>query len=149
MWRYYNSSCIFDRLGACILEKHLTHRKRASGPDHAASLEPVEFAEYVALARRARNMSAEQFVREIGVSAAELGPADKAVLDIERDVRTVSRQSLTATRPMSLGHHVSEGDLTIKRPGTGIPPFEWHKAIGRRVARPIEADTSVRWEDLS
>lgn len=39
--------------GAVILEKHLTYSRAAAGPDHAASLEPAGFAEYVALARAA------------------------------------------------------------------------------------------------
>ena len=36
--------------GACLLEKHLTLDKKEIGPDHAASLEPAEMAEYCALA---------------------------------------------------------------------------------------------------
>src|SRR5690606_29955970 len=41
--------------GATILEKHLTYDRAARGPDHAASLDPTQFAEYVRLARRAHS----------------------------------------------------------------------------------------------
>src|SRR5690606_32292886 len=33
--------------GAAVIEKHLTYDPRAKGPDHAASLDPDQFARYV------------------------------------------------------------------------------------------------------
>jgi sialic acid synthase SpsE len=33
--------------GAVIVEKHLTYDKNAQGPDHSASADPTEFADYV------------------------------------------------------------------------------------------------------
>jgi N,N'-diacetyllegionaminate synthase len=39
--------------GACLLEKHLTYDRTAAGPDHAASLDPAGFRQYVELAHRA------------------------------------------------------------------------------------------------
>lgn len=144
-------------LGACILEKHLTYNQLARGPDHAASLEPDQFARYVAYAKDAH----------AGTSLAGLRPwidrdgrtvvrmddpvfvgAVKEVLPCERDVRTVSRQSLIATRDLPTGHALMERDITIKRPGTGIPPFELDLAIGRTLARPVEADTVITWDAL-
>jgi len=121
--------------GARILEKHLTHDRAAAGPDHAASLDGDAFAEYVRRARAARP-----------AAAAMIEP--KIVLPIERDVRTVSRQSLTTTASLAAGHVLSRADLTIKRPGTGLPPFELQRVIGRRLARPVEADMPLTAEDV-
>lgn len=120
--------------GACILEKHLTHSRHASGPDHAASLEPAEFGAYVRLARRAHAM---------------LGDGRKVVLDIERDVREVSRQSVVAARSVPRGKQIEERDLTVKRPGTGLPPFMLRNTVGRVAARDIEEDTPIVPEDLA
>lgn len=126
-------------LGACILEKHLTYDRRAKGPDHAASLDPDGFREYITLARR-------------GVAVAEddpmAGPPLKRVLDCERDVRAVSRQSVCSTRALVEGTVLSAADLTVKRPGWGIEPFHLGTLIGRRVLRGVGADTPLSWEDL-
>ncbi|MEL6796323.1 MAG: N-acetylneuraminate synthase family protein [Planctomycetota bacterium] len=116
--------------GALLLERHITHDKDAAGPDHAASLGPKEFARYVRLARAA----------SLGASFVEPG---KRVLECERDVRSVSRQSLVATRDLPAGCIVQRKDLTIKRPGTGLAPWRLDSVIGRRIALPVDADTPL------
>jgi N,N'-diacetyllegionaminate synthase len=119
--------------GARVLEKHLTHDRGAEGPDHAASLDPPQFAEYVRLARRAFTM---------------LGRREKTVLEIEQDVRSVSRQSLTAMHPLPKGHTLVREDLTIKRPGTGLPPWALERVLGRRMVRDVEADMPLMEADI-
>jgi sialic acid synthase SpsE len=120
--------------GATILEKHLTYDRGAKGPDHAASLDPAQFAEYARLARRAQAM---------------LGPRRKRVLESESDVRRVSRQSIVSTRALRAGERVTREMLTVKRPGTGIPPFMLDAVIGMTLARNIGADTPLTDGDLS
>ena len=120
--------------GARLLEKHLTYDRTATGPDHATSLDPDRFKRYVDLARRAWKM---------------LGPAEKRVLEIEQDVRRVSRQSLTTTQALPAGHVLTSRELTIKRPGTGIAPWRLAEIVGRRLARAVEADVPLREEDLA
>lgn len=119
--------------GAVVIEKHLTYDTAASGPDHAASLDPPAFADYVRLVRQA---------------AAMLGPRVKQMLPIEADVRTVSRQSLCAARDLPAGHRLGPSDVTIKRPGTGIPAAELDTTMGRLLARPIRANDLLRVDDL-
>ncbi|UCD73941.1 MAG: N-acetylneuraminate synthase family protein [Phycisphaerales bacterium] len=120
--------------GACLLERHITYDRSAPGPDHAASLDPQGFAEYVRLVHRAAKMC---------------GHAEKRVLDVEQDVRNVSRQSLTATADLPAGHLLHSEDITIKRPGTGISPARLQSIIGRRLARRVEADMPICEEDLA
>src|SRR5439155_23734426 len=67
--------------GARIIEKHLTYDCDAPGPDHAASFNPTKFARYVEKIRLAEKMR---------------GSGSKRALDIEADVRGVSRPSLVA-----------------------------------------------------
>src|SRR5262245_14655453 len=159
-------------LGATILEKHMTYSTRASGPDHAASLTPRGMRTYVQSARLTH-----EHVRDSGNYTALLavaGPGEldrviqarrmrqehydsirgaheaaKAVLAIEQDVRTVSRQSLVTTHALSPGHRISRADLTIKRPGTGIPPFELDATLGRVTSRPVEADMPLMPDDVA
>lgn len=120
--------------GACMLEKHLTHDRSAPGPDHASSLDPDGFTRYVQLAHRAARMR---------------GPIEKCVLQVEEDVRNVSRQSLIATRDLPRGHTLTPEDVTVKRPGSGLAPFELDRVIGNTLARAIEADMPIKAEHLS
>jgi hypothetical protein len=92
--------------GACVVEKHLTYDRSRVGPDHAASADPDQFARYVAAIRLADAMR---------------GSPGKRVLDCERDVRQVSRQSLVAARDIVAGRRIGVDDLTVQRPGTGVP----------------------------
>jgi N,N'-diacetyllegionaminate synthase len=128
-----HSGAIAAALGACIVEKHLTYDRSATGPDHAASADPQQFAHYVAMVRSADAMR---------------GTSGKRVLDIERDVRKVSRQSLVLSRPLGAGELVSEADVTVQRPGTGIPAADITTAVGKRAARPLPAGTLLQWDML-
>lgn len=120
--------------GARLLEKHVTHDRNATGPDHAASLDPDAFARYVAGAHRAFRM---------------LGPIEKQVLDIEREVRTLSRQSVTTTCDLAAGHALTTSDLTVKRPGTGLPAAAIAICIGRSLKHDVAADTPLTEDDLA
>ncbi len=126
-------------LGAQILEKHLTLDRAASGPDHAASLDPAGFAQYAALCRAGT-----------GNPPAELvGPIEKRVLPCEADVRTVSRQSLVLTRPVRAGGPIPRAVLTTKRPGTGIEPYHLDSVAGRTASRDLDPDTPLTEDDLA
>jgi len=120
--------------GATIVEKHLTYDRGAAGPDHAASADLQQFAQYVQLIRTAERMR---------------GMPGKRVLPIERDVRQVSRQSLVIRRDVREGDVIGEADLVVQRPGTGIPAAQFAAAVGRRVRRRIKAGTLLQWEMLS
>lgn len=158
-----DSGALAVACGACVLEKHLTWSNAAPGPDHAASLEPGAFAEYVALARgacasraetradaRRRSRAGTAGLLETPATAdPRVGPPIKRVLPCERDVRAVSRQSLVTMGALPMGHVLSRNDLTIKRPGTGLPPFALGDVLGRRLARAVEADMPLTAEDLA
>lgn len=159
-------------LGACLLEKHVTYDRLATGPDHASSCVVYgELARYIECARQGvelrravRAVQADDAGFRVSVPArpGEIGvaemldawrlseiPRTKAVLDCERDVRLVSRQSLTTTRALPAGHTLTADDLTIKRPGTGIAPWRVEEAVGRRLARAVEADMPLVREDIA
>lgn len=72
----------------------------------------------------------------------------KNVLDCERDVRTVSRQSVVSVGPIAAGTAITPQHLTIKRPGTGILAYRLDEVVGRTAARDIEGDVPIVEEDL-
>lgn len=119
--------------GAVVIEKHLTHDRGATGPDHAASLDPQQLKQYVASVREAQ---------------AALGTIKKDVSEVERDVRRVSRQSVCAVRDLPEGHVLGAGDLTVKRPGTGVPAAELPTLLGRQLAQPVQANHLLKRTDL-
>ncbi|MCX5688875.1 MAG: N-acetylneuraminate synthase family protein [Planctomycetota bacterium] len=125
--------------GAVALEKHITWSTAAAGPDHAASLDRRGLQTYCRLVRQGH---------EAGRSGTCCLPPRKEVLEIERDVRRVSRQSLVATRPLPAGHRLTRSDLTIKRPGTGLPPWMLTQTVGATLAGPVAADTPLLASDI-
>lgn len=74
---------------------------------------------------------------------------EKRVLDCERDVRKVSRQSVVTTREIAPGETISREMLTIKRPGTGILAYRLDEVIDSVAERAIERDVPVVEEDLA
>ncbi|MCA9288395.1 MAG: N-acetylneuraminate synthase family protein [Phycisphaerales bacterium] len=115
--------------GAAILEKHFTYDTRAAGPDHAASLDADGLRRYVAAARGAR----------VELRLADDAEAVKRVLEIEADVRAVSRQSIVAARAMDAGHVVQREDLAFRRPGGGMEPWRIGEVVGRVLGSGCEA----------
>jgi N-acetylneuraminate synthase/N,N'-diacetyllegionaminate synthase len=120
--------------GACIVEKHLTYDRAAQGPDHSSSFDGAQFAEYVSAIRLAETLR---------------GRPGKRVLEIERDVRNVSRQSLVAARDLPGGHLIQEDDLTTQRPGTGIPASALPSIVGRRIGRAMSRGQMLTWNAIS
>ncbi|HNQ24576.1 MAG TPA: N-acetylneuraminate synthase family protein [Phycisphaerae bacterium] len=119
--------------GACILEKHFTLDRGASGPDHALSLKPTELAEYV---RRARDAQTAVGTGALGMTA------------LEADVRASARRSIVSHARIAAGTTISAEMLTLKRPGTGIPPDRMPYVVGRSAVRDIPPDTLLTWDML-
>jgi N,N'-diacetyllegionaminate synthase len=109
-------------LGACVLEKHFTLDRSLPGPDHAASLEAIEFEQLV------------QGVREV---EASLGHGRKEPIAAEFATAAVARKSLVVARDLSMGTVLDEDMIEVKRPGTGLPPDLLGYVIGRKAARPL------------
>jgi N,N'-diacetyllegionaminate synthase len=119
--------------GASIVEKHFTVDRTLPGPDHRASLDPGELAALVTA------------VREV---EAALGDGDKRPTPAELPTRAVARKSLVAARALRRGEPLTAEAVTVKRPGTGIPPGELGRALGRRVRRDVGADEVLEWTML-
>jgi N,N'-diacetyllegionaminate synthase len=110
--------------GAVILEKHVTHSRLASGPDHACSLEEVEMVSYV---------------HQLSHAGRILGDGIKRVMPCEENVRQVARKSLVARHPLPAGHVIAESDLICLRPAGGITPWHRKELVGMCLGRPVEA----------
>ena len=115
-------------LGADIIEKHFTLDKTMEGPDHRASLDPQELAAMVSAIHN--------------VSLA-LGSAEKRVSPSERPNIEVARKSIVAARDIKEGELLTEENITVKRPGSGLSPMLWDSVIGTRAKRDFDRDTLI------
>lgn len=115
-------------LGARVIEKHLTLDRTLPGPDHAASLEPGEFAEMVA---------------GIRLVSDALGDPVKAPTAAELENAKVARKSIVAARDIRAGELLSAENLTTKRPGTGVSPMRWDAVVGTPAARDFARDEVI------
>lgn len=115
-------------LGATVIEKHLTLDRNLPGPDHKASLEPDEFG---AMVRAIRNI--EQ----------AMGDGIKRPSPSESKNKSIARKSLVAARSIKAGERFTPENLTAKRPGTGVSPMRWDKAMGRIATRDYGADEMI------
>lgn len=110
-------------MGGKVLEKHITLDKSMKGPDHAASMEPAEFAKMVA------------GIRKIELA---LGSFEKKRQDSEMSVAMVARRSLVAAKDLEVGSVIAHTDIICKRPGTGLPPDSAHLLVGKVLSRTVK-----------
>lgn len=118
-------------LGATIVEKHLTLDRRLAGPDHAASLEPLEF---------------QALVRGIRIVESALGSGEKRARPREMALRPLVRKSLVAARDIPAGSVLTDADIAAKRPGTGMPPAAGASLVGRTALVAIAKDAFLAEE---
>ena len=102
-------------MGAEIIEKHFTLDKNMEGPDHKASLEPDELKAMVTSIRHIEQA---------------LGDGHKKISESEKKNIAIARKSIVASCPIKKGELLTEQNLTVKRPGTGISPMRWQNVIG-------------------
>lgn len=115
-------------LGASVIEKHFTLDRKMNGPDHHASLEPIELGKMISC------------IRNIELA---LGDGHKKPTDSEIEIAKIARKSIVARRDIKKGEIFTSENLTTKRPGTGINPMRWDNLIGLVSTRSYEADELI------
>ena len=115
-------------LGAKVIEKHFTLDKNLPGPDHRASLEPVDL---------------ELMVSAIRKIESALGSDQKKCTSSEKKNVPLVRKSIVAARHIEEGEAFTEQNLTVKRPGTGLSPMLWDRVLGRRASRSFQIDERI------
>jgi len=135
-----HSGTIFAGLAACALgvdaiETHVTFSREMFGPDVMASITLDELRQLV------------EGVRFI--MAMLRSPLDKDVVAKEmQPLRNIFMKSVVVTQNLSAGARLRVGDLTGKKPGTGIPVSELTGLVGRTLRRSVQADHMLEEADL-
>lgn len=121
-------------LGSRIIEKHFTYDKTLPlSADHWLSVNEEEMSDLILRVRQAEKM---------------LGVAEKKVLDSELKARNFARRSVVAECDIAPGEILTGSNISVKRPGTGISPYEMKNLIGKIANNFIEKDTLIDEKDL-
>ncbi len=115
-------------MGASVIEKHFTLDKTMEGPDHKASLEPDEL---IAMVKAIRNIELA-----LGSSVKKPSPSEKPNM-------VIARKSIVANRSIKQGELLSEENLAIKRPGSGINPMRWNEVVGTSASKDYQEDELI------
>ncbi len=114
--------------GARVFEKHLTLDKSQAGPDHAASLDPAEFRDYV---------------QTIELANHALGDGLKRAQDSEIATRTVARRGLVASQDLTAGEPIVQSNLECKRPLMGTPSELFYEILGHELSSPVQRGACI------
>lgn len=124
----FETSVAAAALGASVIEKHFTMDKDLEGPDHKASVDPLELKQMIAA------------IRNVELA---MGSSDKVPTRSELENRTIVRKSIVALRPINEGEFFSESNITVKRPASGISPMQWDEIIGKKAKRAFSPDDLI------
>ena len=121
-------------LGATVIEKHFTLDKNMEGPDHKASLDPMELKYMVRSIRNIEMALSGNGIKE--PSASEL-----------KNIQ-IARKSMHTNKSLSKGDILKKEDLIMMRPGDGISPMEIDLYLNKKVATNIPEGHKISKSDF-
>lgn len=121
-------------LGACVIERHFTLDRSMEGPDHAASLEPSEFAKLA------------EGIREIEQSLGD--GRERKISQGEMINRENLGKSLVAARELRKGHVLASEDIRVRSPGQGLSPQHYDRLLGRTLQHDMAEEDFFFSSDL-
>ena len=123
-------------LGARVVEVHVTLSREAFGPDVTSSITITELATL---------RQGLDFIHQ----ASSTQKTKNAIADELLHVRNLFTKSLVTRREVSKGSVLQRDDLTVKKPGNGIPADKIDSVIGRVVTRDLGANEILQFSDLT
>jgi len=125
------SAVVAASLGAVLIEKHFTLDRNLPGVDQSISMQPEDL---------------RQLKLELLNVTKILGEGKKEIQESEIPVRLSARRSLVARVDIPAGTPLEPTMLACKRPGTGIPPNELDRVLGKSPKVAIAAEQVITWE---
>jgi len=116
--------------GATIIEKHFTLDRNDGGVDSEFSLEPNEMGQLVKEAKRAWE----------ALGKISYGP------NINEKKSLIFRRSIYISKDIKKGDTLTKNNLSIIRPGLGLPPKYIDIVLGRKVTCDLKKGTPLKWE---
>jgi sialic acid synthase SpsE len=121
-------------LGANMVEKTITMDRTTPSVEHVMSLEGADIARFVGV------------IRDL---EAAFGSSRRVMHEAELRKRDLVRRSIFIARDMAAGHTLTSADIDFRRPGTGIPPTEAARVLGRTLAVARRSGEMLQFGDLA
>jgi sialic acid synthase SpsE len=118
--------------GAKVIEKHFTLNRKLKGPDYEVSLEPNEFKTMV----------------DAGLKIFKSLGTTKKIYSEELVVQKWARHSIVAIENIKKNQKLNKKNLSVKRPGNGIPASMLKNIIGKKSKRSIKKNTFIKYSDI-
>ena len=84
------------------------------------------------------------------VSIMDNSPINKDFVAEElSEMRQLFSRSIALVKTLEKGTTLTEADITLKKPGSGIPASQIGRVIGQSLLRRVESNRLLRWEDVS
>lgn len=122
-------------LGARVIEKHFTLDNNLSGPDHAFSMNPINWKEMI---ERARELE------------MALGNGEKKIEKNEEDTVVLQRRCIRLVHDVKVGDILDKKDLICLRPAPSdsIFPYQISEIIGKKIKINKNSGDYVRMADF-
>jgi sialic acid synthase SpsE/sugar phosphate isomerase/epimerase len=121
-------------LGACVIERHFTLDRTMEGPDHAASLEHVEFKRLI------------EGIREIEQAIGDGG--ERRISQGEMINRENLGKSLVAASALRKGTIIAAQHVKVRSPGQGLSPQYYGQLLGRALQHDLNEEDFFYPSDL-
>ena len=115
--------------GAEVIEKHFTLDKTLPGNDHYHAMDPDDIRIFRENIEMVNNIK---------------GSGNKELLASEKEARKHARRSIYSRKNIEKGELLSEDNLVLKRPGTGLTPEYLNLVTGNTAAEDIAEDVEIR-----
>lgn len=115
-------------LGAEVIEKHFTLDRNMEGPDHEASINPVEL---------------KQMIVSIRNIESALGNGIKQPNESEIKISTVVTKRIVAQKNIQPGDVLDSYNICVKRANSGLPSYMWDLIIGRPATKEYRIDQPI------
>ncbi len=132
--RGFMASSIAVAFGARVFEKHFTLNNSFFGPDHWFSENPDGLKKWVESIHNSYKM----------LGSPILKPTNKEI-----EMRSIAQKSVVALRSINKGEKFNSRNISVKRPGIGLPPLMLTKIIGMTATRKIKQGELLRYGDFN
>jgi len=120
-------------LGARVFEKHFTLSNDLPGPDHWFS-ENTE--------------SLKSWIEHIHLASKMLGSDVVRATSSELSMKKIARRSVTVISDVKKGEILSEENISLRRPGLGMPADFFEKIVGKRATKNFTKNYQLTWGDF-
>ncbi len=115
-------------MGAKVIEKHFTIARSMQGPDHKASLDPIELKEMMIAIRNIERA---------------IGDGIKLPTTIENKNKKIVRKVIVAKKAIKKGEKFTESNLVAKRHSQGVPSNRWDEVLNKIAQKDYKMDEII------